>query len=86
METKELHFNASDNVTLTLNIQDVIRIVRAFDTLQTLTKGMIKDKTGEDKEKIEFFLTDSNRIMATLLKQLEKVGSAEPPKVPSELN
>lgn len=84
METKELHFNASDNVTLTLNIQDVIRIVRAFDTLRTLTKGTIKDETA--KEKIEFFLTDSNRIMATLFEQLEKVGSSEPPKVPSEMN
>ena len=84
METKELHFNASDNVTLTLNVQDVVHIIQAFDTLRTLTKGTIKDETA--KEKIEFFLTDSNRIMATLLKQLEKVGSAEPPKVPSEMN
>lgn len=86
METKELHFNASDNVTLKLNIQDVVHIIQAIDTLQTLTKQMCNDETGEDKEKIEFFLTDSNRIMATLLKQLKKVGSSEPPKVPSELN
>lgn len=86
METKELHFNASDNVTLTLNIQDVIHIIQAIETLRTITNEITKNETGEDKEKTKFFLTDSLRIMATLLKQLEKVGSSEPPKVPSELN
>ena len=86
METKELHFNASDNVTLTLNIQDVIHIIQAIETLRTITNEIPKNETGDDKEKTKFLLTDSLRIMATLLKQLEKVGSAEPPKVPSELN
>lgn len=86
METKELYFNASDNVTLTLNIQDVIHIVQIIETLRTITNNMTKNETGEDKEKTQFFLTDSLRITATLLKQLEKVGSSEPPKVPSELN
>ena len=86
METKELHLNASDNVTLTLNIQDVIHIIQAIETLRTITHDMTKNETGEDKEKTEFFLTDTLRKMATLLKQHEKVGSSEPPKVPSELN